>query len=190
MRFAVAGSLTSGAAGVCGSEWAFRLNSCYDPDYTYAGHQPYGYDQLAAVYGFYIVNAVDVEVIFHDPTVDGLAVCALAQPSSASMTLPGKTNDIVAEMEFGAVGFLSNTGGQKLRMAKTFDLARVEGITKSQYDAQVGVYGAAVTTNPSLSPWLRIAASDTNGNSGSVVRVTVNLIYHTRFFRRNALAQS
>ena len=37
---------------------AFRLNSLYDLDYTYAGHQPYGYDQLAAIFNKYQVTAI------------------------------------------------------------------------------------------------------------------------------------
>ncbi len=190
LRFSVLGSLSSTTSGACGTEWVFRLNSLYDPDFTYTGHQPYGFDQLAAIYGQYICTAVDVEVIATDPTVDGLALCAVVQPSQASTSLSGKLSDQISEMEFGAVGYLNNTGAQKIAFRRTFDLANVEGISRAQYASQLSVYGAAVSANPSLSPWLRIACSDLNGVSGSAFRVTTNLVYHAQFYRRNTLAQS
>ena len=40
-----------------------RLNSCFDPDESGAGHQPYGFDQFAAVYKQYRVNSVVVHII-------------------------------------------------------------------------------------------------------------------------------
>lgn len=36
-------------------EHIFRLNSLYDPDYTYGGHQPLGFDQLSPLYTNYTV---------------------------------------------------------------------------------------------------------------------------------------
>lgn len=40
---------------------AFRLNSLYDPDVTFTGHQPYGFDQWATFYQKYRVWKVDIE---------------------------------------------------------------------------------------------------------------------------------
>jgi len=190
LRFSVQGSLSSTTSGACGTEWVFRLNSLYDPDFTYTGHQPYGYDQLSAIYGQYVVNAVDVEILATDPTADGAALCAVVQPSQASTTVSGKLPDQISEQEFGAVGFINNTGGQKIAMRRTFQLHQVEGISRAQYDTQLSVYGAAVSANPSLSPWLRVALADMNGASGTVVRIMFNLVYHAKFYRRNVLAQS
>jgi len=190
LRFSVLGSLSSTTSGACGTEWVFRLNSLYDPDFTYTGHQPYGFDQLAAIYGQYIADRVDIEVIASDPTADGLALCAVVQPSQASTTVSGKLADQISEQELGAVAYLNNTGAQKVRLVRSFDLATVEGITRAQYNGQLSVYGAAISANPSLSPWLRIALSDMNGVSGSACRVMINLVYHCRFYRRNVLSQS
>lgn len=43
--------------------YTFRLNSLFDPDYSYTGHQPRGFDQLALLYHRYRVNAVKVEIV-------------------------------------------------------------------------------------------------------------------------------
>jgi len=36
--------------------YAFRASSCFDPDFTGAGHQPRGFDQWKLLYNMYIVN--------------------------------------------------------------------------------------------------------------------------------------
>jgi hypothetical protein len=40
----------------------FRGNSCFDPDYTGVGVQPYGWDQIAAIYGRYRVVSSKITV--------------------------------------------------------------------------------------------------------------------------------
>lgn len=45
--------------------WIFSANGCYDPDITssLAGHQPYGFDQLMAMYNHYTVVGSKCQVI-------------------------------------------------------------------------------------------------------------------------------
>lgn len=47
-RVAVVSSTTIGT-------YVFRANSCFDPDYTGAGHQPMGFDEWSALYNSYTV---------------------------------------------------------------------------------------------------------------------------------------
>lgn len=42
--------------------YTFRTNSLFDPDYTSTGHQPYGYDSLAAQYSRYLVYKSTIRV--------------------------------------------------------------------------------------------------------------------------------
>lgn len=49
---------TSGVA----AKHTFLLNSIFDPDYTGVGHQPYGRDQWATLYGKYMVTSAVVRV--------------------------------------------------------------------------------------------------------------------------------
>lgn len=42
--------------------YAFRANSGYDPDLTGTGHQPYGWDQYAALYDQYVVEKSRITV--------------------------------------------------------------------------------------------------------------------------------
>lgn len=54
MRYADTVTITSPLAGIPGT-YLFRANSIYDPDYTGAGHQPYGHDTYATIYNHYRV---------------------------------------------------------------------------------------------------------------------------------------
>lgn len=51
--------------------YAFRTNSLFDPDWTGTGHQPYRFDQLAAIYRKYTVvgSKITVEFTTGDKTV-------------------------------------------------------------------------------------------------------------------------
>jgi len=42
----------------------FRVNDCFDPDYTGTGHQPLYRDTFAAIYDFYVVPKARIKVTF------------------------------------------------------------------------------------------------------------------------------
>jgi len=44
------------------THYNFRANSCYDPDYDGAGHQPMGFDQMALKYNHYQVLGSRIKV--------------------------------------------------------------------------------------------------------------------------------
>lgn len=51
------------SAGVSGDQ-VFRASDLYDPDVTGAGHQPYGFDQLMAMYNHFCVTGSKIEMYF------------------------------------------------------------------------------------------------------------------------------
>jgi len=53
---------TDNLTGLMGTDYAFRLNSMYDPNFSGTGHQPQGYDQMASVYGRYTVYKVRLSI--------------------------------------------------------------------------------------------------------------------------------
>lgn len=57
--------LLTSSGSVPFNTWTFRANSVFDPDYTaVSGHQPYRFDQLAAIYGRYEVISSKIRVQF------------------------------------------------------------------------------------------------------------------------------
>lgn len=69
-----------------GSQYVFRLNSLYDPDLTGTGHQPYGFDQYAALFNRYKVDKVTVDVIFTTPggSYDMACLVAIRPPQNST----------------------------------------------------------------------------------------------------------
>jgi len=62
MRYCCVVQLNASAAG--SDKWLFYANSIYDPDYTGAGHQPYGHDTWATVYNHYEVQKSRISCTF------------------------------------------------------------------------------------------------------------------------------
>jgi hypothetical protein len=181
----------SAGTGVFGAENVFRLNSLFDPDYTFAGHQPYGFDTLTSVYNSYLVTACTVDMTFTDPTIDGLVVCAVAQPSLGSQYLAGVDPPRALEWPVTARAFLNNTGEQKVRFKRRFVMHELEGISKIQYDCSLASYGALYTANPTLAPWLRVAVASLDAAASGQCRFSVALTYEVQMYQRaQTLAQS
>lgn len=54
---------TSGAL----ADYVYRANSCYDPYYGTGGHQPYGFDQMMALWRYGVVLGSKIKVTFSFP---------------------------------------------------------------------------------------------------------------------------
>jgi hypothetical protein len=83
------------------------MNSTFDPDITNSGHQPYGRDQLAAVYAKYRVTHFRARISAVVETTDGVAQVATApsrDPSVFALTYS------MGEAPLGKIGMLSQGG--------------------------------------------------------------------------------
>lgn len=190
MRYASGLPLTTGAAGVYGTEQVYRLNSLYDPDFTGAGHQPYGYDQMIALYTKYLVSGVKVEVILTDPSADGIVVGMMVQPSTSTYTITGHGVDQIKEKPMAITRVINSTGRQIQRIVQYIPLAKLEGLSRSQWHNSQDDYGAATSANPTLNCWFRIAVGSVRGNAGDTVVARIQLTYYSKFYDRIVLAQS
>lgn len=83
--------LDPSASTICPSK-RFRWANLYDPDYETGGGQPTYYDQLAAMYGRYIVNGAKMTVIFSRMTGTaagiGPYICGVLTTDSSTTSLP------------------------------------------------------------------------------------------------------
>lgn len=87
LRYAESININPGA-GVAG-QYIFSCNSLYDPNVSGTGHQPYGFDQLMALYNHYTVTGARcrVTMIGTDNLVYTLGI-KLSDSSSLSSTVP------------------------------------------------------------------------------------------------------
>lgn len=190
MRYVETFSLATGVAGVFGTSVKMNLNSLYDPNNSGGGHQPYGFDQIKALYAKYLVSGVKVHITFTNPNDDGMVVAVMAQSSTGVGSPTGITADIIKEQPLSWTRPINNSGSQVVHFNQYIPLQRIEGLKKVQWIANQSQYGAAVTANPSLMPSITIAAGSDAGSGAAAVTARVELIFYSRFYDRILQAYS
>lgn len=159
-------SVNPGLAGSTGVR-VFSLSSLYDPDFTGAGHQPAGFDQIMAIYEQFQVISVKYRIVItnQDGTegaIHGVSVC------DVSTTNP----DARVYIENGQTQWNVTTGNTQCGPSvSTFcgvvDLPKSHGLSYSQYmgdDVYKGSASASPTENMFLHVW---AASSAGADSGT-----------------------
>jgi len=185
-------SLSTGAAGVTGTEQAYILNSLYDPNFTGTGHQPYSFDQFASFYGSYILHSCKVKLIAC--SIGGsaeVAICWKLDATGGSSTLAGITVDAATEAPMVGVGLLGASGNDRT-FVKEFavPIHTLFGITKKQYVNEVTTYGALTSANPTGQGYIHIAVASYTATAGETATVQALLEFDVEFFNPKELAQS
>jgi hypothetical protein len=172
---------------VTGTNQIMRLNSIFDPDLTGTGHQPYGYDQLSALYNRYRVLSSSWKITFHAESQGFYAVVVpsngnlgTAITNLASFTLAGETQ----RSEIKSQG----TGANAIVFSGSINLNDLNGVTLTEYLAD-DRFEAQIGANPVELIVLNIG---TYNPSGSTVAVdfSVEMLYHVDLHDPIALAQS
>jgi len=66
----------------------------------------------------------------------------------------------------------------------------IEGISKAQAVNSLDEYGSVVTTNPTVTPWLRIAVGNSNGTGSGNIKYNAQLTFYSKFWDRITQSQS
>lgn len=178
---------TQAVTGAMGNEVAFRLNSLYDPDFTFTGHQPSGFDQMSPLYARYQVYKVDVQIKVIGPFTSGNCVGINVRNFESTWGLNGQQPAQVQEQSQCVVldADTATTWNQ------TISCNVIEGISMSQYMDDV-FYSGQVSNSPSRTPYLSIAAASYTGAGGasSQTGVLVSFVFHTKWTNRKVLPPS
>ncbi len=183
-------TFTTGTSGVYGVEQIMRLNSLFDPNFTGIGHQPYGTDQLALLYRRYKIHAVQLTLIWTDPTNDGTVVAAQLQPPFGTFTLAGKAIDVVKEQPMSVTRIINNTGSQTRIIKQYIPLHTVAGLSSLQYKADMTDFSAPFSASPAQVPLLRFSAASARGLTGATILCRCEMIFFTQVYDRIVLVQS
>lgn len=182
MKYAEVVTTDSTAVG----QYVMNLNSLFDPNRTGGGHQPYGFDQLAALYNRYRVIACGWRV----------SACLLStSPSVVVAAMPSNDVSIVWN-NFGelietsrAKYITQNPGAAALYLQGKSYLPTLMGRTRDQYMAD-DQYQAIVTTSPTENALLYLQSFDNTGAPLPSVRLNVVLEYTVEFFDPKRITQS
>lgn len=175
-------TLTTGS-GVTGTQQAMRLNSVYDPNYTGAGHQAYGFDQMAALYEKYRVDNVKFQLLFTTPGATNDIFCAAAVAPNFSSGMTGAAIYWCTEQPNSFYGQLSSSGQRRCVLQGNINLAQLCGVPKVKYISDPD-YSSAVTTNPAEDIALTFAIACYDGTNAVACQVHCVMSFDVYWFDR------
>lgn len=163
----------------------YRLGSIFDPEWTGAGHQPMGHDELSGVFERYQVFRVDYHIEFVN--LDGSnpqRVGYRISDSSATTTTPSD-NIEQGQVEWNYIGPL---GSEPKKFTGTVKNSDVHGISYRQYMANDD-YGAVFGNNPTEDVFLHVWADGIDADTSNI-KATVHLVYHTKLMGSRLMTAS
>jgi hypothetical protein len=155
--------------------YVYRLNSLFDCDFTGAGGQPEGFDQLKAQYTQYRVVAakVTVEAMGNGANSNGLVAMG---PSNSSTYVTGIDAESLANGWGGKSATYSQTTAGKL--SALYRIGELEGYNEASLLGNVNM-AADVGASPSFQQFLGIAIETGNSATGQTM-VRTEIEYFAR----------
>jgi hypothetical protein len=186
------GNITSGIGGIAGTAQKFNLNSMYDPDSTGVGHQPYGFDQLMAIYNRFKVHRVEIALQFYQPSSAGARTFGCYQilnPSNTAATLAGLLiEDFQERPRADAVHILD--GDEPTLVNFSINLPEVVGV-RNMWDSQFGDnYTGTASGNPGNLIQLALTTANEGGVDSLACGYRIKICYHAMLYNPKLLAQS
>lgn len=171
----------------------FRANSLYDPDYTGAGHQPLGFDQWSAVYGYYYVRRARIKV-------SEMAVSQTTyNPGMLSVGVRRKNTGFPSTIEEAAEdpnysklikvagGGTSIAAGPVRYVEQEVDIAKFIGVKDIADEEDLG---ALVTANCSETVYFDVNTVNVGGVTPGDLHLLVEIEYDCVFKEPKTLIQS
>lgn len=167
------------------TSYVFTANGCWDPNISGVGHQPYGFDQIMAMYNHYIVLGSKINVTAFQVT--GGAPYTMGVKLTDSGLLSGSLLTELLEQP-GVKRMYALDTQKPSRIMQTYSAKKFFG-TKfiTGDDAMRGTVG----TNPSEQAFYNVFVGPVNETSdlGSIA-FTVEIEYIVKFIEPKTLPQS
>lgn len=164
LRYSSNFALASTAGAV--ASYVFAVNGLYDPDVTGTGHQPMGFDEMMIYFNHYVVSHCKVTAVAKCVSTSKMTVCMRQDASSTPIT----SIDRVVEIGGGVLEYLeiSTTALATKKLELGFDIAKIQGISKSALTADSSLRGTSAA-NPTELTYCHIQNWDANAQTGTVV---------------------
>lgn len=188
MAFRYVGTFALTAAIGVATQQTMNLNSLFDPDRTGVGHQPYGYDQISALYNRYRVLKTRVKVTFG---TCGSTLHVLTLPINGLLPV-AITNQVTfetaAENPRAISKICGGSGAPTITMRKNIDLKNLNGVPAVEYHAD-DRFEAQVGASPIEVIVLVVAIYNPNGPTATQA-IEIELIFETDMHDPISLAGS
>lgn len=153
----------------------FRLNSIQDPDFTGAGHQPMGHDQLVNLYSRYRVLGVKVRATFGNLTAGAHSKVGILPMPSYTGGTPPATLTALCENK-GAI-CKTTSYEDNVTISAFLRPYLIEGITKRQYIDE-NAYAASFTSNPGSQQFLTLFWQNIDETTSTGHHVALEMTYY------------
>lgn len=188
LRYVHTGSLTI-SSGIT-TQYVFSANSCYDPDQSGGGHQPYGFDQWSLFYNHYIVvgSKATVSVI---PASTNTAVSSgiihLLATDDSTSSLDSTLLIEQGKSKYRLLGVSSNV--KSTTLSQTFSAKKFFNV--SDVKDNVTRLGAPINNNPAEQAYFILKASSVTGTAQTIVyQYIMRIDYLVQFSEPKELPQS
>lgn len=151
----------------------FRVTSFFDPDFSGIGHQPLGFDQLAALHERYIVTGVKYKVTFtsRSTTNNGLVGVSINDKEVPTTTFRNLIEQ--GQGEYQVISIQPSSTATRTFVGY-INPAKVMGQTYQEYITD-GNNQADVNNNPVDNVWFSIFTSDIASGTGPTLDVQIQL---------------
>jgi len=181
LKYSETVSINAGIAAA--AQYVFSANGLYDPNVTGTGHQPYGFDQLMAMYDHYEVLESCIRVTACNTVVADPFILGVRQDDTSGMS-----TDIEAIMEMPQwnrkiIGVYGN-GTSQSTVVKKFD-------ARSQFASKDREMWGDNSSNPNdQSYFIVVVAPVVSGTDLNAINVVVEIEYRVQFHEPRELAKS
>lgn len=191
------GVQASGSSGytIGATTYKLQLNSLFEP-LDGDPLQPYGFDQMAALYGRYKVHKVGVKLQWFSHASPGTVGAFALHPPEDATTIASTVgfqtaakSNVSTQIQAAAT---SGGGGvfTPLSWSKTYNLHEVLGISRQEFESNVEEYSALVGANPARMPLLELGCWNMLGTASATYAVVITLVFDAEFSGRIQQASS
>lgn len=169
----------------------FSGNSCYDPDYTGVGVQPYAWDELSALYSYYKVYASKIRITLYPSTT--VANCAkqvvVCYPyGDGGLPTNHTINDLRQIHKCRWMQLAADRYGNKALILKNYQTTK--NVWKGMYNPKDNDFTAAVTANPTRRWFWHVLTDTVDMQAGATIKADIAITYYLKMEYRIPLAQS
>lgn len=167
--------------------YVFRANSLFDPNYTGAGHQPYGYDQWATFYSSWVVFDATLVYTCTPPNLS----TTTPQINNTVLFVTKRRTDPTAFADINTaiedpycMKYVMTSGYQKQpRLSVNLNSPKFLGVTREVY-INSSEYSGATGSNPTIQTYIICGAGTTYAgtNNPDPVYCTAELTYRVKFY--------
>lgn len=162
-----------------GTSYNYAMTGLYDPYLGVGGHQPYGFDEMAPLYGTYTVTDVALRITYASVN-DGATYLVVGwRPSNGTFSISGLGVSDVTEKDnvawFPLPSVPARIGDSTIDLGH-FPISKVEGRTQAQILAELN-YSGTSAGNPANVPQFMIATGNLAGASSTTCAIVVQLEY-------------